>query len=53
MEVALAALAGDSEELANEAADLLFHLLVLLRQQGLDLSVITDVLEKRIGKLEK
>ena len=53
VEVALAAAVGDNEELANETADLLFHLLVLLRQQGLDFSVITDVLEKRIGKIEK
>jgi phosphoribosyl-AMP cyclohydrolase / phosphoribosyl-ATP pyrophosphohydrolase len=34
VETALAAVAGDRDELAGEAADLLYHLLVLLRASG-------------------
>lgn len=47
VETALAATAGDDAELANEAADLLFHLIVLLRVKGLSLSAPLSVLEKR------
>lgn len=47
VETALAATAGDNEELAGEAADLLFHLLVLLRAKGLTLGDVTRVLEQR------
>jgi phosphoribosyl-ATP pyrophosphohydrolase/phosphoribosyl-AMP cyclohydrolase len=49
VETALAATAGDRGELANESADLLYHLLVLLRASGLDLSAVTAVLESRHG----
>lgn len=47
VETALAATAGTNEELAGEAADLLFHLLVLLRAKGLSLAEVTRVLEQR------
>jgi phosphoribosyl-AMP cyclohydrolase / phosphoribosyl-ATP pyrophosphohydrolase len=47
VESALAAMAGDKEELANEAADLIFHLLVLLRSQKLQLSDVITVLQQR------
>lgn len=47
VETALAATAGTNEELAGEAADLLFHLLVLLRAKGLSLADVTRVLEQR------
>lgn len=47
VESALAAMAGDREELANEAADLLFHLLVLLRSQQLELNDVIKVLQQR------
>lgn len=47
VETALAATAGDNEEFAGEAADLLFHLLVLLRAKGLTLGDVTRVLEQR------
>ncbi|MCC5825756.1 bifunctional phosphoribosyl-AMP cyclohydrolase/phosphoribosyl-ATP diphosphatase HisIE [Alkalimonas sp.] len=47
VESALAAMAGDKEELANEAADLLFHLLVLLQSQQLELSDVLKVLQQR------
>jgi phosphoribosyl-ATP pyrophosphohydrolase/phosphoribosyl-AMP cyclohydrolase len=49
VETALAATAGDREELMNESADLLYHLLVLLRASGLDLSDVTGVLRSRHG----
>ena len=47
VETALAAVAGDSEELLNESADLIYHLLVLLRSSGLELSALLDVLKSR------
>jgi len=47
VESALAAMAGDRDELKNEAADLLFHLLVLLRSQDLQLSDVIAVLKAR------
>jgi phosphoribosyl-AMP cyclohydrolase / phosphoribosyl-ATP pyrophosphohydrolase len=50
VETALAATAGDNVELANEAADLLFHLIVLLRTKGLSLQDALSVLEKRHAK---
>jgi phosphoribosyl-ATP pyrophosphohydrolase/phosphoribosyl-AMP cyclohydrolase len=50
VETALAAVAGDREELVNESADLLYHLLVLLRASGTDLSEITAVLRARHGE---
>ena len=49
VETALAAATGDGEELKNEAADLLYHLVVLLRASGLTLDNITEVLESRHG----
>ena len=47
VETALAATAGDDEELLNETADLIYHLLVLLRSRNLDLSASIEVLRKR------
>lgn len=47
VEVALAATANDNEELLNESADLLYHLLVLLQKQGLSLEQVTQVLQAR------
>ena len=47
VESALAAMAGDREELKNEAADLIFHLLVLLRSQDLALNDVIDILTAR------
>ena len=49
VETALAAVAGDDAEVCNEAADLLYHLLVLLRARGLGLSDVLQVLERRQG----
>lgn len=50
VETALAAVAGDREELCNEAADLLYHLIVLLRASGLSLPDALAVLERRHRK---
>lgn len=47
VELALAAAAGDTQEQLEEAADLLFHMLVLLNAGGLRLADVVTVLEKR------
>ncbi len=47
VETALAGAAGPDEELASEAADLIYHLLVLLHARGLALSDVLEVLEAR------
>lgn len=47
VETALAATVNDRAELTNEAADLMYHLLVLLQDQDLDLSVIIKRLKER------
>lgn len=47
VEVALAAMKNDNEELTNESADLLYHLLVLLRRQGLSLAEVVQCLQSR------
>ena len=47
VETALAALTADKKEFAGEAADLLYHLLVLLRVKKMSLADALAVLEKR------
>ncbi|HKR75966.1 MAG TPA: bifunctional phosphoribosyl-AMP cyclohydrolase/phosphoribosyl-ATP diphosphatase HisIE [Rhodanobacter sp.] len=47
VESALAAVAQGDEELLGEAADLVFHLTVLLRARGLSLGDVAAVLAKR------
>lgn len=47
VEVALAAATGQREELVGEAADLVFHLLVLLRGAGLTLADVVAELARR------
>ncbi len=49
VETALAAVAGEDEEVLNEAADLLYHLLVLLRSRGLPLASVVATLKARHG----
>jgi phosphoribosyl-ATP pyrophosphohydrolase/phosphoribosyl-AMP cyclohydrolase len=49
VEAALAAAAGDDAELAEESADLLYHLLVLLRARGLPFERIITTLSARHG----
>jgi phosphoribosyl-ATP pyrophosphohydrolase/phosphoribosyl-AMP cyclohydrolase len=48
-EVASAALAGTDDELAGEAADLVYHLLVVLAARGLPFERVLDVLAERRG----
>ncbi|QSX31515.1 bifunctional phosphoribosyl-AMP cyclohydrolase/phosphoribosyl-ATP diphosphatase HisIE [Shewanella cyperi] len=50
LETALAAATGDKAELVDEAADLLFHLMVLLEDQGLQLGDIQRRLFERHQK---
>jgi len=47
VETALAATVNDREELTNEASDLVYHLLVLLQDQKLDLSAVIKNLRQR------
>jgi phosphoribosyl-ATP pyrophosphohydrolase len=47
VELAIAVTAGDRTEQAEEAADLLFHLLVLLNAKGIPLADVTALLEQR------
>lgn len=47
VETALAATVNDREELTNEASDLIYHLLVLLQDQDLNLSTIINNLRER------
>ncbi len=46
-EVTLAAVAESPQRLTEEAADLLYHLLVLLRMRGLSLQSVVSELEGR------
>lgn len=50
VETALAALKANRQELADEVADLLYHLLVLLRVRKMPLADALAVLEKRHAK---
>ncbi len=47
VETALAAVAEDPERLVSEAADLLYHLLVLLKLREVTLTDVVDELERR------
>lgn len=47
VETVIEAMAGNKELLLNESADLLFHLMVLLADQGQSIYDVLDVLEKR------
>lgn len=47
VETALAATVNDREELTNEASDLVYHLLVLLQDQELDLTTVIENLRTR------
>ncbi|NQY74267.1 MAG: phosphoribosyl-ATP diphosphatase [Candidatus Margulisbacteria bacterium] len=49
-EVIIAAKNEGSEELKQEVADLMFHLLVLCHEKGVSLADIEDVLESRHQK---
>ena len=47
VELALARMKNDPEETKNEAADLLFHMMVLLEDSGLAFSDVVEVLQTR------
>ena len=51
METALAAVAQDDDALLGEAADLLYHLLVLLRSRGLGLREVESLLRAAPSRL--
>lgn len=46
-EVIIAAKNQDANELKNEVADLLYHVMVLLHDQGLSLQDVSDILDER------
>jgi len=50
VETALAAVAGDEAAMTAEAADLLYHLLVVLRARGIPLADVMAALESRTGR---
>jgi len=52
-EVIIAAKNQSVQELAWESADLLYHLLVLLEQQGMSMQDVCGELEKRVGGRKK
>ena len=49
VETVIAAMAGDPAKLTAEAADLIFHLLILLADGGVTLANVTAELERREG----
>ena len=49
VEAIVAALAGTQDELTAEAADVLFHLLVLLAEKGVPLADVLAELDRREG----
>ena len=53
VETAIAGAVGDKEELKNEAADLMYHLLVLLADADLELADVIEVLKARHKERER
>ncbi len=49
-ETIIEALNGNNEDLKQESADLLYHLIVLLTEKGVTLKEVEEVLAKRHGK---
>jgi phosphoribosyl-AMP cyclohydrolase / phosphoribosyl-ATP pyrophosphohydrolase len=52
VEVALAGVSGIKENIINESADLLFHLLVLLKQSGINFTEVCAELNNRYAPIE-
>lgn len=50
VELALAAAAQEPEDVANEAADVLYHLMVLLRARGVSLEAVLSILDQRTAQ---
>jgi phosphoribosyl-ATP pyrophosphohydrolase len=53
IEVIIASKTGEREQIIAELADLWFHCLVLMAEEGLSYSDIFDELQKRFGKKGK
>jgi phosphoribosyl-ATP pyrophosphohydrolase/phosphoribosyl-AMP cyclohydrolase len=53
IELALAAVDEDDQRLAEEAADLVYNLLVLLENRGISIDKVGEVLQRRAGKIKK
>jgi phosphoribosyl-ATP pyrophosphohydrolase len=49
VETVIAALSGSREDMTSEAADVLFHLIVLLAEKGVPLADVLAELERREG----
>lgn len=49
VEAIIEAVKGDTNRLTSEAADVLFHLLVMLESRGVALSAVMDELARRQG----
>lgn len=55
-EVIIAAKNGNNEDTANEICDLLYHLIVMMVESGIEMKDIEEILEQRrqkIGNLKK
>jgi phosphoribosyl-ATP pyrophosphohydrolase/phosphoribosyl-AMP cyclohydrolase len=52
VEVALAGMKEDREELISESADLLYHLLVLLKHQGASIADVAQQLDSRHSRID-
>jgi phosphoribosyl-ATP pyrophosphohydrolase len=50
LETVIAALSANDEHLRNEAADVLYHLIVLLESRGVAWSAVLDTLEERSAR---
>jgi phosphoribosyl-ATP pyrophosphohydrolase len=50
VETVIAAVEGDRDALVSESADLIYHLLVLLKSRGLSLAEVEAVLAQRTGQ---
>ncbi|MEP0522065.1 MAG: phosphoribosyl-ATP diphosphatase [Hyphomicrobiales bacterium] len=50
VELVVAAAAQEPEDVANEAADVLYHLVVLLQARGIPLETVMDILDHRTNQ---
>lgn len=50
-EMIIAAKNHDNDELANEMCDLIYHMLVLMVENGVELDTVMDILEQRRQKI--
>lgn len=50
IEAVIEAVKGDTTRLTSEAADVLFHMLVMLRSRGVSVAAVMDELARRQGQ---